>query len=430
MKLLGYFPVLLLSTGALAQELPSGHPPIDSPQGQAAPAAGNLPPGHPPTAGGMAGASFEDMLKKLDATLDLKTREKSFESASAIGKLYYMSSRFSDAVEYLGQASAKADGLRALYLKAMKGQKKELPSAEQAGCVPSPQMGFEKINETAQAKAKAGELATAAACAKAALEEAADVDRLLANALLVLGDRAKALATHERLLELFPENPDARFGRAVVLLETKKDEVASLKKAKADLELMLAKSPAHPKAADAKKLDTWLAEAISAGGVSKAIAERVKNGVKAQPPVVNAAPPVAQGGGMPAPLDPNTVNVFQNTPHTPEMEAGLDKVLADSEELLAKGRFEEALAGFKQVMPYRSQSGQVQAGMAWSLVSLNKQPMADRVWSVAVANDPASLDKLGDLLKAKGNAEGAKALWTKLAASSPAYAQKLQAKLR
>jgi predicted negative regulator of RcsB-dependent stress response len=41
------------------------------------------------------------------------------------------------------------------------------------------------------------------------------------------------------------------------------------------------------------------------------------------------------------------------------------------------------------------------------------------------------VDKLGETLKAKGDTKGAKALWTKLAASAPDYAASasLQAKL-
>jgi hypothetical protein len=70
--------------------------------------------------------------------------------------------------------------------------------------------------------------------------------------------------------------------------------------------------------------------------------------------------------------------------------------------------------------------------MAWALVGLNRQPMADRVWSVAVDADPNAVETLGDTLAQKGNAKDAHALWAKLAATSPAYADKvnLQKKLR
>ncbi|MFY0529025.1 hypothetical protein ACN28I_39655 [Archangium gephyra] len=97
--------------------------------------------------------------------------------------------------------------------------------------------------------------------------------------------------------------------------------------------------------------------------------------------------------------------------------------------MLSKGRYDEALAAYRQVMPLRP-DGRVKAGLAWTLVGLGK-PTADRVWGVAVGSDPAAVDQLGETLKAKGDAKGAKALWTKLAASAPDYAARasLQAKL-
>ena len=70
--------------------------------------------------------------------------------------------------------------------------------------------------------------------------------------------------------------------------------------------------------------------------------------------------------------------------------------------------------------------------MAWALVGLQRQPMADQVWSVAVGADPGAVEKLGDALAGKGDKSGAKALWKKLAETAPAYAQGsgLAAKLR
>jgi TolA-binding protein len=51
---------------------------------------------------------------------------------------------------------------------------------------------------------------------------------------------------------------------------------------------------------------------------------------------------------------------------------------------------------------------------------------------VAVSGDPAAVEKLGDTLKAKGNAAEARALWQRLQQSAPDYASKgsLAAKLR
>jgi hypothetical protein len=55
--------------------------------------------------------------------------------------------------------------------------------------------------------------------------------------------------------------------------------------------------------------------------------------------------------------------------------------------------------------------------------------MADNIWRVAL-QDPAAIDALGDTLKAKGDADGAKQLWLKLKDTAPAYASRLDGKLR
>ena len=67
--------------------------------------------------------------------------------------------------------------------------------------------------------------------------------------------------------------------------------------------------------------------------------------------------------------------------------------------------------------------------MAWAMVKLNKQPMADNVWRVA-SQSPEAIDALGETLKAKGDAEQAKAVWERLAGSVPSYADKLKLKLK
>jgi len=66
--------------------------------------------------------------------------------------------------------------------------------------------------------------------------------------------------------------------------------------------------------------------------------------------------------------------------------------------------------------------------MAWSLVRLQK-PMAQNVWQVAL-QDPAAIDALGDTLKTKGDAAGAKLLWQRLKDTAPAYASKVEGKLQ
>jgi tetratricopeptide (TPR) repeat protein len=121
------------------------------------------------------------------------------------------------------------------------------------------------------------------------------------------------------------------------------------------------------------------------------------------------------------------IDAVQNTPRTPEMDQGFAQLVEAAEGDLAKGAYQDALDKYKRVVPFQPTNGRAKAGMAWSMVRLNKQPMADNVWNVA-AQDPAAIDALGDTLKAKGDADGAKQVWQRLAQTVPSYAAKLSGK--
>jgi tetratricopeptide (TPR) repeat protein len=143
----------------------------------------------------------------------------------------------------------------------------------------------------------------------------------------------------------------------------------------------------------------------------------------------SAGPMGGQGQDGPPALTQEMVDAVQNTEHTPELEAGLAKLVEQGEDHLAQGKYDEALGVYRRVVPFQPENGRAKAGMAWALVGLGK-PMADRVWGVAVSSDPAAVEKLGDTLMSKGDAKGAKALWAKLLQSAPDYPNKaaLQAK--
>ncbi len=129
---------------------------------------GALPPGHPPAAPGKAAPSSEQLIEQLDASGGLKTKEKTFEVAAALGKLYYAHGRYEDASEYLGQAVLKAEGTRGLYLQQRKKAevgKKPIPTAAEAGCLPTPETTLEGLTALGRAKAKLGDPGAAAACA-------------------------------------------------------------------------------------------------------------------------------------------------------------------------------------------------------------------------------------------------------------------------
>jgi tetratricopeptide (TPR) repeat protein len=241
-----------------------------------------------------------------------------------------------------------------------------------------------------------------------------------------------------------PSSADALFGRSALLYETKGEDLKALRSAHEGFEAFLAAHPGSSRAPLARKLSRMTDDAVKAGGMKKLLASRAEDrriratkldlapkAMMAQGPMAGAGGPMAGGGDNTAApnISQETMQAMQNVEHTPELEAQLTQTVEQGEELLAKGRFDEALQAYRQVMPLRP-DGRVKAGLAWTLVGLGK-PTADRVWGVAVGSDPAAVDQLGEALKAKGDLKGAKALWSKLAASSPDYAARasLQAKL-
>jgi tetratricopeptide (TPR) repeat protein len=338
-----------------------------------------LPPGHPDISrAGGAAPTARDILQQLDATPDLKTRPKPFEVAASVGKLYFSQARFEDAVVYLRQAQDSAGALRTLYLAERKQVKGKLPDAASAGC-PTQTAALGAVAAAAQARAAAKDHAGAAACALQALQPALEAATLLGNALFL------------------------------------------------DLTELLANWPNLPQSPQARALLARTEELLRAGGLSKYLATRPKP----TPAASAAASPRPGNDSLPA-LSPETVQAIQSTERTPELQKGLQDLVEQGEEALSKGQYQTALEAYRRVVPFEPENGRAKAGMAWALVGLNRQPMADRVWSVAVQSDPQAVDALGDLLAHKGNPKEAQALWAKLAATSPDYAQKanLQTKLR
>jgi tetratricopeptide (TPR) repeat protein len=449
----------LTAAALLAAEptnLPAGHPPFGSeaqpsaaasaPEGHP-PMGGAMPDGHPPMTG-RAPPTAEELLKQLDGMQGLREREKTFEIASSLGKLYYTNGRPSEAIAYFFQAEEKAKATRELFLAQRKKLGKgAVPSVAAAKCGFEAETPLESMEKTVSERAKKGDTAGAVACARAALEPVLEIEAMRANALLLSGNPGDALMVYERVLEVAPSYADALFGRSALLYETRGDDVKSLKAAQEGFEAFLTAHPGSPRAPLARKLSRMADEALKAGGMTKWVASRAEDRriraskldlspkqapMMAQGPMAGgAAGPMAGGGDNTAAphVSQETMQAMKNVERTPELEAQLTKTVEQGEELLAKGRYDEALAAYRQVMPLRPDA-RVQAGLAWTLIGLGK-PTADRVWGVAVGGNPAAVDQLGETLKAKGDVKGAKALWTKLAASAPDYAAKasLQAKL-
>lgn len=369
------------------------------------------PPNRPPSA--------DELVKKLDATAGLKEKDKPFEIATSLGRLYFGQGRYRDAQLFFKQAVDGADGARMLYLaqKKLVGTR-PLPSASDVGCTPTPDATLVGLHEKAKTLAAAKNAPGAVACLKAALAPVAEVEVLLGHTQFLLHDAGAALFTYTRALDTFESNAEARYARAALTLDAFGDDVAALNRAKADFERFLADAPTSPRAPTAKRLLERTNAAIAAGGLSK-LAITPEQVAALAPATPNVQPPV---------LSKEMMDAFQNAPRTPEMAQNFAKLISDAEEHLARGRFQDALTAYKQVMPYQPENARLRAGMAWTMIKLNRQPMADNVWRVATQN-PDAVVELGDALKAKGDVEGARAVWQRLKDSVPSAASKLEGKL-
>jgi len=439
----GAQPARPLAPGEEAAPLPPGHPRIDGPA-KAAPLppgadTGQLPPNHPPVTGAAAQPpagrlpSVEELIKKIDATPGAATADRPFEMSLTIGRLYLTQGRMKDAAGYYEQAVKKAQPVRDFYeaQKRLVG-KAPLPAPESVDCAPGSGT-LDALFAKAKAQLDAKKPAAAVACARAALNPLAEAELTLGHAKFMAGDSAGALQVYERTLATFESN-DAHYAHAALLVDFKGDDVKALQGAKAELEKVLKDAPTAGVAPQAKRLVERADAAIKAGGMTKLIAATPPPAPPKLPAPQAMAPPFAQPQQPPHQQDapPNvskeTMEAFQNAPRTPELEANLQKLVEDAEDKLAKGQFQDALNDYRGVMPYQPDNPRVRAGMAWTLIKLNKQPMAERVWGVATGS-PDAIAELGDRLKSKGDADGAKALWQKLAESVPSYAPKLQGKL-
>ena len=380
-----------------------------------------LPPNHPPTDGRPAPAA-DDLVKKLDATAGLKEKDKPFEIAASLGRLYFGQGRYADAQVFFKQAVAGSDDARTLFLAQRKlAGSKPLPGAPEVGCESKPDVTLVALHDKAKALAAAKNAPGATSCLKAALAPLMELEVMLGHTQFLLHDPAAALFTYNRALDTFESNPEARYARAALTLDAFGDDVAALGRAKADFERFLKDVPTSALSANAKRLLERTTAAIAAGGLSKlAVTPEQVAAVAPKPP-----PP---GPGQPPVLTKELVDAFQNAPRTPEMETNFAKLVSDAEEHLARGRFQDALSAYKQVMPYQPDNARLRAGMAWTMIKLNRQPMADNVWRVATQS-PDAVSALGDALKAKGDLEGARAVWQRLKDTVPDYAPKLEGKL-
>src|SRR5262249_47011717 len=281
--------------------------------------------------------SADEILKQLDSTPQLKQREKTFEIASAVGKLYYAHARYADAAEYLGQADKKAEPTRAVYLEQRK-RAGALGPGRDAGGGTLEQSTMDARTAAARQLASKGNAGAATECARAALEPALEIEELRGNALFLDGDSGEALASYQRALAIFADRPNALYGRASVLFDSKGDDVTALRQARDDWSRFVRLKPDDARVPYVRKLIGQADAAISVGGLTK----WARKGDAERKPITTAmdrpAPPAANQQ-LP-PLSSEVVESIKNTERTPELQQGLAKLVDEGEEHLAHQRYQ------------------------------------------------------------------------------------------
>ncbi len=135
----------------------------------------------------------------------------------------------------------------------------------------------------------------------------------------------------------------------------------------------------------------------------------------------------AAGGQGPSPeVLRNMADAVAQTERTPELEKGLDELIAEAEALLDKGDYQGARDKLVRVMPMRPQDPRTAADLGAAMRGLGRAEMAERVLSRALEMDPRqprALFELGKLSASRGDKAQALAKLRAAQAADAKFAQ-------
>ncbi|WP_242345017.1 tetratricopeptide repeat protein [Anaeromyxobacter terrae] len=205
------------------------------PPGARAPAAGAPAAPAPGRREPQGLPSSSELLAQVEAMKgQLASAPKSLEILLALGNLYYQESRYADAIGWYDQAVAVAEPAWKDYLALPPSARAKEPSpAVKEACTRSQARGFEPLVRAAQGRARRKDVAGAAYCYRAALEPSVGARIQRANAKLLAGDAAGAIADHEAVLARIPDQPDAMYFLGLALAETAEGNIGQLERARA-----------------------------------------------------------------------------------------------------------------------------------------------------------------------------------------------------
>jgi tetratricopeptide (TPR) repeat protein len=357
------------------------------------------------------------LLAEVDRLKDsLKDKPKNFEVLGALGNLYYENGRYLEAIDSFRQAlelaapvEAQADALRKQGVKPAA----ELPAeCRRAG----PEYGLQQIAEAA----KKMEPPKARRCLESVLEMALSVRARRGNALYLIGNPDGALAEHRKVLERSPDHPESLFFVGAILLEQSQGDKAKLAEGKKYWERLLKVAPDNPRAALVKetlpKADEVFKPQMPKGHPA------VDQGLPPGHPPVG---PMAHAGPTEEEVS-NLQEAVQNTERTPELEKGLDELLAQGEKALDEGKYQEARDAVVRVMPMRPNDARTAAALGGAMRGLGRLEMAERTLSTALRQDPKqprALYEMGKLEAQRGDKARALQDFQALQAADARWAQ-------
>ena len=400
---------------------------------------------NPADAGGVESGDSRALLAEVDRLKDqVKNKPKSFEVLSALGNLYYENGRYLEAVDTLREAEelaqpalAQADALRK---KGVKPAADLPPECRRSG----PEYGLARIAEAA-AKLDPPHQRR---CLDSALEMAIQAMARRGNAFYLIGNPESALAEHRRVLERSPDHPESLFFVGAILLEQSGGEKKAMAEGKKYWERLLKVAPDSPRAPIVRETLPKADEVFKPRGQGQMPAghpqvaqDQLPPGhpqvgqdqlPPGHPPIAGNQPGAPMSHGGSAPGEPsaeemrNLQQAVANTERTPELEKGLDELLAQGERDLDQGRYQEARDSIVRVMPMRPDDARTAAAMGGAMRGLGRTEMARRTLSHALQLDPRqprALYEMGRLQAETGDRAAAQRSFDALKQADPAFAR-------
>ena len=358
----------------------------------------------------------------------LKDRPKTFEVLAAMGNLYYENGRYLEAVDAYRQAEEQAAPVEAqaeaLRKDGVKPAKTLRPECRRSG----PEYGLARIAEAAKKLDRAEQLR----CLDAALDMALAVRARRGNSFYLIGSPDSALAEHRKVLSRSPDYPESLFFVGAILLEQSQGDRQKLQEGKKYWKRLLEVAPDGPRAPIVRETlpnaDRVCAPQASGGSVLPPNHPQVSRGAAPAGELPEGHPPLspkAHAGPTPEQLQ-NLAEAAQGTERTPELERGLDQLLAESEKDLDEGKYQEARDTVVRVMPMRPTDARAAAAMGGAMRGLGRSEMAERTLSRALELDPKqprALYEMGKLQAQRGDRRGAAQKFSALLESDPAFAR-------